>query len=340
MYSNLPVHYSTKEGRYNYQIQFNTFGTKSTTLKHKFDYYIFEGGKVDITYGENFDVYYIMLNKTNLSSRLQHCGAADHLGHGTAEQLQKEGILNQFLQSACATQHNCKSDGYNITCTRYKDSNGLWRYYNPGWTTTNSYTTYRQLRECIESNVIKTEGKVVFDGSTTYKCTYKVKNEIMRECDTPSCKPNDLNVIFRTISLNNPFPGQSGNGRAPGDNWNKTSLVNSFITNNRGVQTENLYKDRSPLYSITLTPALIKQIRNYNDKLDTKRVSYYTTKSGRIDGTAGYSDFDLDCNANGKNCKSNFIRNSVENYDFSKYFSGCGINGKAHGLKCNSSDSW
>lgn len=343
-YSNLPVHYSTKAGRYDYQIKFDTLGTKSATNKHKFDYYLFQGGKTGQTFGEYYDVYYLMLNTPSLSSKLAHCNQADHLGHGMARELIKQGLINDFLNSSCASQHSCQSDGYNITCTRYKDDNGNWRTYKTGWQTPAAYTTYNQLVSCITSYAIKVDGSQAFNGDTKYKCTYNVNNKILTECENPPCnnanKLSDINVIFRPISLNDPFPGVNGKGRAPGENWNKLGLVNTYITNNRNVKTDKIYKDLDPLYKITLTPGLIKEIRKYNDIQESKRVTYYTNKAGKITGKAGYSDFNLTCDSNDKNCKSHFIRNTVSNYNFSRYFSGCGIKNKTSGLKCRSSDAW
>lgn len=341
-YSNLPVHYSTKTGKYDYKIKFDTLGTQSATNKHKFDYYIFGNGKIGQTFGQYYDVYYLMLNLPNLSSKLAHCNQADHLGHGLATQLQKEGLINDFLNSSCAVRHHCYQEGSNIVCNKYQDNSGNWRTYSPGWQTPASYTTYNQVVSCIQQYAIKENGEQAFAGTTNYECTYNVKNSILTECKTPPCSdnPSDLNVVFRAISLDNPFPGINGNGRDPGENWNKINFVKNYITNNRQVTTEKVYKELDPLYTIILTPGLIKQIRNYNDKMDTKDVSYYTTKSSKIIGKAGYSDFNLECDEKGKNCKSNFIRNSVEGYNFSKYFSGCGISGKSYGLKCNSSENW
>ncbi len=146
------------------------------------------------------------------------------------------------------------------------------------------------------------------------------------ECCDPECpnpiNPNGINVIFRPISLDNPFPSIDGDGRNTGTNWcynfdcnNKNEIVSRVITNNRDVETEKVYKDLDPLYTITLTPATIKEIRKYNKKNN-------------------YDDFNLKC-TDGYNCLSNFIRN-----DFKKYFKGCGIKGLDNGLNCVKSDKW
>lgn len=47
-------------------------------------------------------------------------------------------------------------------------------------------------------------------------CTYSVKNEII---DNPQDPNGDLNLEFRIIDTNDPFPGKKGNGRQVGENW-------------------------------------------------------------------------------------------------------------------------
>lgn len=80
----------------------------------------------------------------------------------------------------------------------------------------------------------------------------------------PPSTPGDLKnlVIYRTIDLNNPFPGKNGDGRTPGQNWNSLELIENKIT-----KTKNAYNE-TPIYKITLTPETIKQIREYNDNHD------------------------------------------------------------------------
>lgn len=160
-----------------------------------------------------------------------------------------------------------------------------------------------------------------------YDCTYKVINRI-KTCPTGECpdpdpespdnpggpdnpgnpggpdnpggggdgSPLGINVVYRPISLTDPFPGESGRGRTSGQNWTKDD-INKYIKNNRGTNTNNVYK-KTPLYSFTLDAKAIKAIRNYNK----------TVKEG-------YSDFNLTCSSkkNGKQCKSKFLKN-IRNY--------------------------
>lgn len=104
-------------------------------------------------------------------------------------------------------------------------------------------------------------------------------------------------------------------------NW--CYLENCTAVNNRDVVTAEIYKELARPYKIVLTSTLIKRIRAYND-------------------TSTYIDFNLTCDSDGNNYKIHFIRETSNNgkYNFSTYFSGCGIKGKTNGLKCNSNDTW
>ncbi len=110
---------------------------------------------------------------------------------------------------------------------------------------------------------------------------------------TPFC-PGDgteggVDVIYRPIDLDDPFPDETGEGREPGVNWSDLD-VDRFITNNRDVKTENVYGEE-PLYSFTLTPDSIRRINDYNKITD-------------------YNDFNLDCyKETGKRCLSDFLDN-------------------------------
>lgn len=150
-----------------------------------------------------------------------------------------------------------------------------------------------------------------------YDCTYKVINRIKTcpqgECPDPDPEDPDgggsnppsgggdgsplgINIVYRPISLTDPFPGESGRGRTAGQNWTKDD-INRYIKNNRGTSTNKVY-NKTPLYSFTLDAKAIKAIRNYNK----------TVKEG-------YSDFNLTCSSkkNGKQCKSKFLKN-ITNY--------------------------
>lgn len=125
---------------------------------------------------------------------------------------------------------------------------------------------------------------------TKKSCTEKVTfNTSVKGADS-SCSNNvtveniDIkeDLVFRPISLSNPFPGSNGKGRSMGSPWTD-DLKKTYITDR-----SNVYS-KKPLYSITLTPSTIKQIRDYNK--DTS-----------------YDDFNLIC-SNGEACYSIFLRN-------------------------------
>lgn len=114
-------------------------------------------------------------------------------------------------------------------------------------------------------------------------------------------------IIYRTISLENPFPSKDADasvsqnlsigtfndtikGRYPGANWNGITLVKNKILNNRGYDGSNIYKEAEPLYIIELDAKSIKKIREYNKAQ-----------------AEGYADFTLEC-TNGAYCRSTFLR--------------------------------
>lgn len=158
--------------------------------------------------------------------------------------------------------------------------------------------------------------------NNSYMCPIQIDNTlIVPECkknpNSPSCKnPSGIDVIYRTIKLGSEgiaFPSIDGDGRTPGANWNSEdgSIVSKYITNNRSVKGEEVYT-LTPLYKITLTPTIIKQIRTYNKAVND------------------YGDFNLSCEidssgkATGRKCISNFIHKTVSangtSYNFSTYF--------------------
>lgn len=130
-------------------------------------------------------------------------------------------------------------------------------------------------------------GDIVGDISIPgYSCPINVTNYIL--CEEGDCEtPSNLNIIYRPISLTNPFPNvkQNSSYRQMGSNWDAI-YAELFITNNRGVPDYNIY-NLTPVYTITLTPSTIKEIRNYNKQ-------------------NGLNDFDMDC-TNGYDCSSKFL---------------------------------
>lgn len=121
------------------------------------------------------------------------------------------------------------------------------------------------------------------------------------------CMPN---VIYRPISLKDPFPGIDGGGRIPGSNWNRllrdrygkliyyngsvVGVSDYYIRYNRGYNDYEIYQTK-PLYTIKLDADTINYIRDYNDAV-------------RQDpNSSDYNDFDFVCEK-GEKCISNFLR--------------------------------
>lgn len=141
-----------------------------------------------------------------------------------------------------------------------------------------------------------TNGKVV---TTSYSCPIKVTNMFMTDCKSGNCGTGGINVIYRPISLTNPFPNIKLNNvyRAMGANWN-INFAETVIKNNRGVADYEVY-NKTPIYTIRLDATTIKEIRKYNK-------------------TTTYSNFDMEC-TDGYLCKSNFLWGTTANgYNFSK----------------------
>ena len=204
--------------------------------------------------------------------------------------------------------------------------------------------------------------KYVFNGNTfagksykkdgIYNCQYEVPCDrflVKKDCAEFKARCGkqyqesgcSAELIYRTISLDTDrssgislaFLNQSGNARTPGQNWRYSNRVSDFITNNRGVEGYNVYK-QSPMYEVTLTVSLMKEIRKYNKEMNNKKVSVYEGTSKPTTGVAGYTSQDgFKCTDNGGHCTSQKIR------DWG--VTGCGIKGKTSGYsKCSGITAW
>ncbi len=123
-------------------------------------------------------------------------------------------------------------------------------------------------------------------------CTYTPEYELVKE--------NELELEFREIKINSPFPGKEGDTRRVGSNWcerdasgkiiscsgssDKNSLVNSMVERNDSYNKNG----EEPKYKIVLTPDDIQAIKNYN--LETQ-----------------YDDYTLYCEGEGNECHSRFV---------------------------------
>lgn len=131
---------------------------------------------------------------------------------------------------------------------------------------------------------------------------------------------------FREISLDNPFPARDGTSRLPGMNWlNSNNYVYDYISNNRGiiyehegdksVSAEAMYDEMEPMYSITLTPSTMMEIRNYNRRFSYYSMyntdSYQSKDSVNEDDKSSKGALKMSCNDNGRECFSSFIREKI-----------------------------
>ena len=119
-------------------------------------------------------------------------------------------------------------------------------------------------------------------------CTVETCPPNVTPCQNGECaNASGLSVIYRSVDMSNPFPG-----REPGENWREGSSYFSGQTGNRGQNGTSIYNTSNniePLYHFELTPATIKQIRNYNagtsyNFSDTSTIAY-PVNTARPDST-------------------------------------------------------
>lgn len=320
-----PIHYSETNKTIPYVINITKFNLSN------FDSLVINGIEAPKQFKSSIETY-IKTLITEGKANPTKIGNIYYLNSNFTKLLSNKGYsIANFLYMSCANtkDYTCHSNANGIFC------------YDKG-KTSNSKTTYAYFNSCIKNAVNGLSSKTTpYKNDLKYDCAF----DVVTTPDNPGTNNDDdtttttnqgfINVIFRPISLDNPFPSIDGDGRNTGINWcygndcsNTNQLVKSTITNNREVQTESIYKERGPLYKIILTPSLIKEIRKYNDE-------------------TSYDDFNLECDNDGNNCKSNFIRSSLNynKYDFSTHFSGCGISGKqideeGNRLECADDEEW
>lgn len=192
--------------------------------------------------------------------------------------------------------------------TKYAGMN-LEPYFTAGYTNYAVECAVAQNKYCDVTDAFKCKnGTSVIDiTSCVANKTYggSTEMEAYNLCAAQKCPnpppppPGDLDIIYRTIFLNNPFPSIRGSVRNPGANWggskslatNKkyTGLVEEYITGT----ASKMYQGK-PMYSITLTPKAIREIKNYNK-------------------SHGYDDFELTCGKN-QYCTSDALRGNFGEY--------------------------
>ena len=149
-------------------------------------------------------------------------------------------------------------------------------------------------------------------------CNYECCDANGKEISCPGSDSFLSNVIYRPISLVEPFPGINGKGRTPGNNWNKIyktadgrsySYGDYYIRLRRGYKDYEIYQ-AEPLYVIKLDGEKINAIRTYNK-------------------SHNYNDFELEC-INGENCISKFLRGNAQDFNINLIESGTCKNINSH----------
>lgn len=138
------------------------------------------------------------------------------------------------------------------------------------------------------------------------------------QCTTKECTEEELEqiygkrVIYRPIDLTDPFPSIEGDGRHTGANWcsgtdcsNDNNVVESVVLENRKVTSDEVY-NLEPMYSFTLTPSIINQIREYNRTMLNEGRSYDDTNMTCDPDNKGN-------NVLGKHCISDYLTTLIQN---------------------------
>ena len=277
--SNLTVPLNYLNGVYKYNLKFdNSIISKMALRNHK-------KGQVELK----------RIDNTNYKVRYE----VDYkINSNTAN-----AISNNNLSFTCP---------YKVTKYQCKDDDGNYYPCDDPKCTGNNCDSGCENENCGECENLGTNEccingkKTACPSACNYECCDANGNEI-------SCPGGDSiigDVIYRPISLVEPFPGKDGNKRTPGNNWNKIikttdgkaySYGDYYIRLRRGYKDYEIYQTE-PLYVIKLDGNKIQAIRKYNDKHD-------------------YNDFELTC-INGENCVSNFLRGATQDFTINLIDSG------------------
>lgn len=172
-----------------------------------------------------------------------------------------------------------------------------------------------QVSSSIAINDVVKCDLIVYSGGSPKCSDPPCDPPVVFSCSNPPCD-DEINVIFRPISLTNPFPNASGTDsemRNRTGKWSYDSVVEKIISQNRNVQNTEVY-NLTPMYTITLTPSTIKDIREYN-----KSHSY-----------SGMLEDEFKC-VDGLYCTSNFLRDILPSYDSNVF---------DYSASCALSDDW
>lgn len=143
-----------------------------------------------------------------------------------------------------------------------------------------------------------------------WECEFNIYSGLIPDDGDKDNNGRDINVIYRPIDLSRPFPDIDGSDRETGSNWcngdndcsSDNSLVLNYINNNRNVNEYELYNGE-PMYTFILTPAIVNEIRRYNDEND---YSDYV-------GTLGSQKYDYKCETGtGEACISDYLTHIID----------------------------
>ena len=166
-----------------------------------------------------------------------------------------------------------------------------------------------EVLKCPESSNATDAMSLQFRDCVSVKINQGKDLNSAKEACNVYCHSKGKKIIYRTISLSNPFPSYDSDavtqknlkvgmfnddikGRYPGMNWNSTITVKNKILNNRGVDGDKVYT-KTPLYTFKLDAKTIQAIRKYNKKHK-------------------YTDFKLECKkGSAAACISTFVHSST-----------------------------
>ena len=252
----------------------------------------------------------------------------------TPEEAKEEGRDWNSKHSYCCpvgTKYNasdgtCEADEEKEVCKTEEDANKMDLDWNPMTRSCCAQgTTYNpETGKCSGGNEID---PVCPESECPYGCCPSGECAPMQTVDgQPLCPGYGArDVIYRTIDLENPFPGQNAEKRNTGSNWcyynvkshaidckYNNNTVKTVVTRERNGKTNGhkVYDNNHVLYEITLDTRTIQEIRDYNDDHE-------------------YDDFNLNCIEDGKYCFSRFLDNEVD-------ISGkCDVNTKDAFISCD-----
>lgn len=215
----------------------------------------------------------------------------------------KDELCN-IIDSQLVCPSNTKNSGYDLSsCV---NSGGTFNSCVSKWCNGDNP---EETIKCPESTKATDGMSKQYRNCVTVKLNQGLKLEDAKNACNVFCKTKGQKIIYRTISLSNPFPSYDTDavtqknlkvgmfndnikGRYPGMNWNSTTTVKNKILNNRGVDGDAVY-EKTPLYTFKLDAGTIQAIRKYN-------------KNHK------YSEFKLNCKMDhAAACISTFVHSST-----------------------------